>query len=209
MLETVTEYTEQKPKASDLNQSRLETAALTSPVAGHGRMEVALKTIYTLGYQGAALPDFVRTLKETGISLLLDVRELPQSRRPGFSKRVLSEALEDAGIIYRHMRQLGDPKPGRDAARRGAMDEFRSIFNAHLDLEASQTALREVAQQAGGETIALMCYERAHDDCHRSLVAQRLVRLCSFKVMHLGVHAERPIGRDNGGAIARKFVGTR
>jgi len=168
-----------------------------------------LRTIYTLGYEGAALPDFIRTLKDTGVSLLLDVRELPQSRRPGFSKRALSAALADVGIAYRHVRQLGDPKPGRDAARRGAMEEFRSIFNAHLNLEASQKALQEVAQEANAETVVLMCYERAPRDCHRSLVAQRLVNFRSFQVVNLGVQVGGAIRRDKDGAAARRLAGAR
>ena len=171
--------------------------------------EVPLRTIYTLGYEGATLADFIRTLEDTGISLLLDIRELPQSRRPGFSKRVLSEALADAGIAYRHLRQLGDPKLGRDAARRGAMEEFRLIFNAHLDLEACQKALQEVAQEADAETVVLMCYERAPQDCHRSLVAQRLVKLQSLQVVHLGVQVGGAIRKDKDGAMVRKLAGAR
>jgi uncharacterized protein (DUF488 family) len=168
-----------------------------------------LKTIYTLGYEGAALSDFIQTLEDAGVSRLIDVRELPQSRRPGFSKRALMEALAKAGIAYRHVRQLGDPKPGRDAARRGAMDEFRSIFNAHLDIEASRQALRDVAQEAGAETVVLMCYERSFQDCHRSLVAQRLASLSSFEIVHLDVQVGCAVGRNSDGAAARKLAGAR
>jgi uncharacterized protein (DUF488 family) len=132
--------------------------------------------------------DFVATLKRAGISLLLDVRQLPQSRRPGFSKRMLSEALGEAGIGYRHMRQLGDPKPGRDAARRGDMAEFRSIFGAHLASEESQIAIRDAATVSQEETVALMCYERAPKDCHRSIVAERIRDIISIEIVHLGVH---------------------
>ena len=133
--------------ASEPVRSASRTTLVTNSAPEQERPEAALKTIYTLGYEGVALLDFIRTVKDTGVSLLLDVRERPQSRRPGFSKRALSEALAEAGTTYRHVRQLGDPKPGRDAARSGAMEEFRSIFNAHLDLEASQIALREVARE--------------------------------------------------------------
>jgi len=182
---------------------------LTNSAPEQERPETALKTIYTLGYEGAALPDFIRTLEDTGVSLLLDVRERPQSRRPGFSKRALSEALSEAGIAYRHVRQLGDPKPGRDAARSGAMEAFRSIFNAHLDLEGSQKALQEVAKEADAQTVVLMCYERAPHDCHRSLVAQRLVGLGSFRIDHLGVQVGRTVTGDKYGAAARRLVGAR
>lgn len=146
-----------------------------------------LKKIYTLGYEGASVPDFIGTLQSVGVSLLLDVRELPQSRRPGFSKRVLSEALEEAGITYRHMKQLGDPKPGREAARRGDMDSFRAIFGAHIDTEASRTAIGEAAGEVRNGTVALMCFERAPKDCHRSIVADRIRELVSADIVHLGV----------------------
>jgi uncharacterized protein (DUF488 family) len=126
-------------------------------------------------------------LEAAGVSLLLDVRELPQSRRPGFSKRTLSEALAEAGIAYRHVRQLGDPKAGRDAARRGDMGQFRAIFGAHMELEESRAAVAEVAADVERETVALMCYERAPKDCHRSIVAQRIQAVVSAEVVHLGV----------------------
>tara|TARA_B100000378_G_C18015770_1_gene402426 strand:+ start:482 stop:970 length:489 start_codon:yes stop_codon:yes gene_type:complete len=150
--------------------------------------EADLNKIYTLGYEGASVVDFIATLKRAGVSLLLDVRQLPQSRRPGFSKRVLSEALKEVGISYRHVRQLGDPKPGRDAARRGDMAEFRLIFNAHLKSDEAQIAIQEAAIVTREETVALMCYERAPKDCHRSIVAERIRDIVSVDIVHLGVH---------------------
>lgn len=123
--------------------------------------------------------------------MLLDVRQLPQSRRPGFSKRVLSDALQDAGIGYRHIRQLGDPKPGRDAARRGDMAEFRSIFGAHLASDESKIAIQDAAAVSQEETVALMCYERTPKDCHRSIVAERIRDIVSVEIVHLGVQPGR------------------
>jgi uncharacterized protein (DUF488 family) len=146
-----------------------------------------LKKIFTLGYEGASVLDFIGTLQSVGVSLLLDVRDLPQSRRPGFSKRVLSAALEEAGIAYRHMKQLGDPKPGRDAARRGDMDSFRAIFGAHIDTEASRAAIGEAAVEVQNGTVALMCFERAPKHCHRSIVAERIREIVSADIVHLGV----------------------
>lgn len=156
--------------------------------------EAPLNKIYTLGYEGATVADFIATLRLAGISLLLDVRELPQSRRAGFSKRVLSEALEAAGIAYRHVKQLGDPKPGRDAARRGDMAEFRSIFSAHIEKEDAQAAIRDAASVSQNETIALMCYERAPKDCHRSIVAERIRDIVNVEIVHLGVQPGRATG---------------
>jgi uncharacterized protein (DUF488 family) len=92
-----------------------------------------MQTIYTIGYEGASVQGLIGTLEHMGIQHVLDVRELPQSRRPGFSKKVLAEALAQAGIEYSHLRQLGDPKNGREAARRGDINEFKAIFEAHMD----------------------------------------------------------------------------
>lgn len=148
-----------------------------------------MTTVFTIGYEGATLADFIRTLGEAGVRHVLDVRELPQSRRPGFSKRSLSAALADAGIDYSHSKQLGDPKHGREAARRGDMEEFRLIFEAHLDLPASKSALMDAAETVMQSPTVLMCYERNPKDCHRSLVAQRLLGLRSLQIQHLGVQS--------------------
>jgi uncharacterized protein (DUF488 family) len=160
------------------------------------------KQIFTLGYEGANPSDFVRTLQEVGVSLLIDVRELPQSRRAGFSKRVLAESLAAVGIGYRHMKQLGDPKPGREAARRGDMNAFRMIFGAHLELDATRTAISDAAVDAERETVALMCFERNPKNCHRSIVAERICDIVSGEIVHLGVQPKRDAGiaQDGGGA---------
>lgn len=148
-----------------------------------------MTTIFSIGYEGAKLCDFVATLREVGVEHVLDVRELPQSRRPGFSKKALSEALAAAEIGYSHCKQLGDPKHGREAARRGEMDLFRQIFDAHLDLPASQVALEDASELVIQKPTVLMCYERDFRDCHRSRVADRLLKLCTARVQHLGVRA--------------------
>lgn len=126
----------------------------------------------------------------------MDVRQLPQSRRPGFSKNILAAALGEAGIGYSHVKQLGDPKEGREAARRGDMEEFKAIFSAHLDLPESRVALRHAAETVEGQATVLLCYERDPKTCHRSLVAKRLQDICSLSVQHLGVvhNAERHYG---------------
>lgn len=146
-----------------------------------------MKTVYTLGYEGASLTDFIGTIIQANIAHVLDIRELPQSRRPGFSKKALSAALSEVGVGYSHVKQLGDPKHGREAARAGRMEEFRMIFEAHLDLADSKLALEEVAATVEERDTVLMCYERNPTDCHRSLVANRLVGLRSLRVQHLGV----------------------
>lgn len=143
--------------------------------------------LMTIGYEGAAIDDFIDTLKSANILSLIDVRELPLSRKKGFSKRALRKALEDAGIIYLHVRQLGDPKPGRVAARSGDMDEFRRIFAHHMQQEATREALQKLVPLVSDGGACLLCFERCHSDCHRSIVADELGKLMQVELAHIGV----------------------
>ncbi|HEX8584496.1 MAG TPA: DUF488 domain-containing protein [Allosphingosinicella sp.] len=146
-----------------------------------------MPALYTIGYEGASVPDFLATLKLAGVEHVLDVRELPQSRRPGFSKNALTAALSDAEVTYSHLRQLGDPKPGRDAARSGNIVEFTRIFEAHLALPETQQALYQAVDIATKKVTALLCFERDPRTCHRTLVARAINELCSLNVRNLGV----------------------
>jgi uncharacterized protein (DUF488 family) len=146
-----------------------------------------MSIIFTIGYEGASLEDFVATLRESGIQGVLDVREVAQSRRRGFSKNALADALSKADIAYTHLRQLGDPKEGREAARRGDLAAFQSIFQDHLQLAETKAALAAAADICQKATTVLLCFERNPQLCHRTLVARRLTELCSLSVRHLGV----------------------
>lgn len=146
-----------------------------------------MKTLATIGYEGATVGDFIHTLKLTGITQVIDIRELPQSRRPGFSKNLLANALLEANIQYTHFKALGDPKHGREAARAGRIEEFRQIFSAHMDRPDALLALNVVADLARNSSSVLLCYERDPRNCHRSMVADRLDVLYTFQISHLGV----------------------
>lgn len=141
--------------------------------------------ITTIGYEGVALADFLATLKTAGVEQLLDIRELPISRRKGFSKTALSAALADAGIAYAHERALGSPRELRNRLREdGNLTRFFADFREYL---ATQRDL--VTSLAGSltGTVALLCYERNHRECHRSVVATALARHARFTPVHLTV----------------------
>jgi uncharacterized protein (DUF488 family) len=146
-----------------------------------------MKEIFTIGYEGASLSGLVGTLLHMQIEHVADIREIAQSRRPGFSKNALAHALAVAGIGYSHCKPLGDPKAGREAARRGDFDQFQVIFEEHMDTPAARDALTGLAQTAGTTTTVLLCYERDPKQCHRSLVANHLIRIESFNIKHIGV----------------------
>ncbi len=105
------------------------------------------------------------------------MRAVPASRRPGFSKGSLARSLGEAGITYRHLRALGTPAPGREAARAGRIDIFEHIFRAHLAGHEAQLALEELAALVReGRRICLLCLEAEPARCHRAIVATELAR---------------------------------
>lgn len=156
-----------------------------------------MSIIYTIGYEGASVPDFLATLKAVGVQRVVDVRQLPQSRRAGFSKKSLAEALDSQKISYEHRRHLGDPKPGRDAAKAGKHEEFKRIFLSHMATEAARSELVDLSATLALEVGVLLCYERDYRHCHRSILCDHLLRLGSFEIRHIGV---QPMSRSGGRA---------
>lgn len=134
-----------------------------------------MPTIYTIGYEGATVEQLVQTLKNLKIEVLADVRELPLSRKKGLSKNSLSEHVSKVGIEYRHMRELGDPKAGRNAARVGDYAKFERIFNHHFSSAASQSAFATLLKVAHHKSTCIICFERCADFCHRSIIADYAV----------------------------------
>lgn len=95
-----------------------------------------MQSLFTIGYEGVCIGDFMATLRLAGITTLVDIRELPLSRKPGFSKRALAGHVEAVGISYYHIQALGDPKAGRTAAREGRLAEFIWLSLNSLDASA-------------------------------------------------------------------------
>lgn len=143
----------------------------------------------TIGYERAELNDFIATLKLSKIEILIDIRDRAQSRRPGFSKSALSLALQNSGIEYQHIPALGDPKEGRDAARRQDFDTFRSIFDSVMQSAVAKEALEDITELARNKKICLMCFERDQLQCHRKIVSDYLANILKVKPLHLGVQA--------------------
>ncbi|MDP2738632.1 MAG: DUF488 domain-containing protein, partial [Pseudorhodobacter sp.] len=133
-----------------------------------------MSVLFTVGYEGTDIDRFVRTLKAVGIRQLADVRAIAVSRKAGFSKKKLAERLADEGILYVHFVSLGDPKPGRDAARAGEFDLFRSIYGAHIRTDDAQGALTELVETVQAAPTCLLCFERDPETCHRTIVAHEV-----------------------------------
>lgn len=147
-----------------------------------------MTTLYTIGYEGADLSAFLATLGEVGVKQVADIRDVPVSRKKGFSKNKLAEALCEVGISYAHYKPLGDPKEGREAMRLGDRAKFLSVFNEHVGQEDAQEALIKIASQAAKADTVLLCYERDPKDCHRTIVASMMKdRGLIGQFRHLGV----------------------
>jgi uncharacterized protein (DUF488 family) len=140
------------------------------------------RTLLTIGYEGRTVDELIAALREAETELLIDVRAIAASRRPGFSKTALSGALREAGIDYLHLRALGTPKPGRDAARKGRAAEMRSIFESHLETPEAEFAFEQAHAAARERRSALLCFERDPACCHRSVLAERLIERSGFSV---------------------------
>lgn len=146
-----------------------------------------MPVLSTIGYEGSSVEDFIATLRAAGIRTLIDVRELPISRRPGFAKSALSAALEATDIRYVHLKGLGDPREGREAARAHEFEKFHRIYSRHLETAAAQNDLTKAARLSEEGGVCLMCYERDYNTCHRLLVAKAIADKLPTQVKHLGV----------------------
>jgi uncharacterized protein (DUF488 family) len=128
--------------------------------------------LFTIGYEHATAAAVLAELKRAHVQILVDVRAVSASRRPGFSKRQLAAALDEAGIAYLHLQKLGTPKEGREAARSGDLPALWRIYATHLRTPEATEAIDElIALVRGGKRVCLLCYERDVAHCHRSRIA--------------------------------------
>ena len=129
--------------------------------------------MFTIGYEGRDIDHFANRLKDFGVSTLIDVREIPLSRKKGFSKSSLRQFLDEVGVEYLHFGELGSPKFLREKLRIDG--DYEYFFKEYGLYVKSQThAIEELHQIITGKTCCLMCYERMPENCHRSIVAQEI-----------------------------------
>ena len=123
-----------------------------------------------IGYQGRTPDDLIGRLKKAGVRVVVDVRELPWSRRPGFSKTRLRKQLEEAGLEYVHLRAAGNPKAIRTTSR--SVDECLARYRAYLRRHSA--ALKTIRELAETQSVALLCFESEHEQCHRSVILEEM-----------------------------------
>ena len=144
------------------------------------------RTLFTIGYEQTPSKAVLDELESAGVKLLVDVRAVTSSRRPGFSKNQLAAGLDERGIAYVHLKGLGTPKEGRLAARSGKYDELQRIFASHLKTHQAREELDELSalvKKAG--PVCLLCYERNHEHCHRRWIAEIIEERDGVKVENL------------------------
>ena len=141
--------------------------------------------LLTIGYEGCTIDQVLSALHDAGVELLIDVRAVPQSRKPGFSKRQLAAGLDERGIRYVHLQGLGTPKPGRDAARAGHPERMDTIFRAHMEGDRAQAELAQATALARTGRLCLLCFEHDPRFCHRRLVAEMITAETGQPVVHL------------------------
>jgi uncharacterized protein (DUF488 family) len=143
------------------------------------------RPIATIGYEGAPLGEVLGRLNDAGVELLIDVRAVAASRRAGFSKTILAASLNEVGVGYLHLKDLGTPKDGRMAARAGKTDEMRAIFDAHMRTDTARAALEQAVAAAKEKRVCLLCFEQDWRCCHRAIVADMMVEQIGAPVLHL------------------------
>ena len=126
--------------------------------------------VFTNGYEGATMESFHAALEGAGVRQVNDVRQLPLSRRPGFSKAPLAAALKEHGIGYVHLKALGTPKPGRDAAKKGDRATLETVYAGQLELPEAQAQAARMRALIAEAPSALLCFERDPGMCHRTLL---------------------------------------
>lgn len=129
---------------------------------------------FTVGYEFVTQAGLIAALLENGVKRLIDTRDVANSRRAGFSKRLLAASLDEAGITYIHLRRLGTPKAGREANRAGRMVEFWDIYERAFQQPEAQLALLEAEELCRAAPTALLCFCGEVSHCHRDRIARAL-----------------------------------
>ncbi|MGP9821385.1 DUF488 domain-containing protein [Salinarimonas sp. NSM] len=141
--------------------------------------------LHTIGYESETLPAVIARLRQAGVAVVIDVRAVAASRRAGFSKSILRSSLEAEGIAYEHLRSLGTPKAGREAARKGRIGEMEAIFGDHMETLEARHGLARATALACDRPAALLCYEARACGCHRRIVADMIRAETGMAIAHL------------------------
>ena len=165
---------------------------------------MAKRKLFTIGYEQTPSKAVLDELEQAGVKLLVDVRAVTSSRRPGFSKNQLAAGLDERGIAYVHLKGLGTPKEGRLAARSGKFEELERIFARHLKTPQAKEGMDELSalvKKAG--PVCLLCYERSHEHCHRRMIAEIIGDRDGVTIRNLAAQQIEPSSSFRGATKSR------
>ena len=146
--------------------------------------------LFTIGYTGFNISDFIDALLDHNIECLIDIREIPLSRKKGFSKTALSNLLNDVGIEYQHYKSLGSPRSDRHELREtGNFTKFFSVMDGHLKTNNAILDLQSTISVARQQRSCLMCCCPQWQYCHRKSVVDAIQKQTSFFFEHIGQSA--------------------
>ncbi|MET9268858.1 DUF488 domain-containing protein [Kribbella sp. NPDC003557] len=126
--------------------------------------------ILSVGYEGRSQQDLLDVLRSHGATVVVDIRLNPISRKPGLSKTRLAEALSEAGIEYRHLKALGNPRTNRSPFHEGRVAEGCEEFRKLLAAPEAESALQQIVDESRNTTLAVLCFEKSHEQCHRQVI---------------------------------------
>jgi uncharacterized protein (DUF488 family) len=130
--------------------------------------------IVSIGYEGRTQQDLLDVLTSLGATVVVDVRLNPISRKPGLSKRRLVEALSEVGIEYRHLKALGNPRTNRRPFHEGRVAAGCREFRKLLAAPEAESALQQIVDESRKTMVAVLCYEKSHEQCHRQVVVDEV-----------------------------------
>ena len=169
-------------KKSPAKKSAVKTAKPKAALKAKSKA----RPLATIGYEQAVQSRVIDELTRAKVDILVDVRAVAASRKPGFSKNQLAAGLDEHGISYLHLQKLGTPKDGRDAARAGNMDKLFKIYSKHLKTMEARAEMDELEALAkSGQRLCLLCFERNPEQCHRQWIAEEIETRTGVAVRHL------------------------
>ncbi|MEV6268090.1 DUF488 domain-containing protein [Kribbella sp. NPDC051936] len=132
--------------------------------------------ILSVGYEGRSQQNLLDVLRSHGTTVVVDVRLNPISRKPGLSKTRLAAALAEAGIEYRHLKALGNPRENRSPFHEGRVAEGCEAFRKLLAAPEAESALQQIVDESRTTTLAVLCFEKDHDRCHRQVIVDEVTK---------------------------------
>jgi len=186
MMKKATVRSAKRSAAKPARKSAGQKQPVKKKAAKRAAARKTSQPLMTIGYEQAVANRVIGEIARAEVDILVDVRAVAASRKPGFSKRQLAAGLDEKGVAYLHLQKLGTPKEGREAARAGHIDKLFRIYTRHLKTAGAQEEMDELAALArSGKRLCLLCFERNPTICHRQWIAEEIHARTGARVEHL------------------------